>query len=168
MSTLKYIALGIGTLLAGRYLISLGRTKDKVTTLVKASRDKITASGLSLIIGYNIQNPTKTTVKITPPLIKVLYNDKLLATSTMSSVDVPQDVKDEKGRIIAFAFKETGWISTSILIPWINLLNIGSEVLSKFQNSSSSEKIVIDIESNSQVYTHLGSYPLDQRNTIAI
>jgi len=168
MKSLKYIALGIGAFFGGRYLFSLNRAKNKILTVVRGQRGSITAQGISIRLKYNIKNPTRVNLKMTPPLIRLLFNGKLLASSTMQQTDIPGAAKDQSGRIIIKAFKETGEISTEILVPWLSVLAVSSQLLSRLQSQNPADKIKINIETSSQVYTQVGSYPFDELTSIEL
>ncbi|MBL4862840.1 MAG: hypothetical protein JKY09_07485, partial [Crocinitomicaceae bacterium] len=137
-------------------------------TIVTGQKDKLTAQGISILIKYNIKNPTRATMKVTAPLIKLSFNGKLLASSTMQQVDIPQSSRDESGRIIIKAFTETGEISTKILVPWLSILSISPQLLTRLQSTDPNDKIKIGIETISQVYTMVGSYPMDEITTIEL
>lgn len=168
MKALKYIALGIGAFFGGRYLLSLNRAKNKVLTIVTGQRDKITAQGISLLVKYNIKNPTRVNMKMTAPLIKLSFNGKLLASSTMQYVDIPQHARDDSGRISIKAFKETGEIITKILVPWLSIAGISPHLLARLQSSDPKDKIKLQIETISQVFTLAGDYPMDEITTIEL
>ena len=166
MNAIKYIAIGIGTFFGGKYLLSLNRARHKILTIVTAKRDKINAQGISVLLSYNIKNPTRANMKMRAPLIKLLFNGKLLASSKMQEVDIPQSVKDADGRIIIKAFKETGQITTKIQIPWLSVLSVSPQLLTRLQSQDANNKIKLEIETISQVYTLAGDYPLEEKTTI--
>tara|TARA_X000000950_G_C13650822_1_gene551639 strand:+ start:188 stop:694 length:507 start_codon:yes stop_codon:yes gene_type:complete len=168
MNALKYIAIGIGTFLGGKYLLSLNRASQKIITSVSGKKDKITTQGISILLSYNIKNPTRANMKMTAPLIKLSFNGELLASSTMQSVDIPISVKDSIGRIEIKAFKETGKITTQIMIPWLSVLSIGPQLMKRLKSQNTSDKIQLEIETISQVYTLAGDYPLEEITTIEL
>lgn len=163
MKTVKHIAIGLGILLTGGYLFSLKRAKNKIVTLVTASKNKITNKGILLDVNYNIKNPTKAAMKITPPLIQIHHNGKLLASSSMDSNVIPPSIKDDTGRILIKPFKETGKITAQILITWLDALSISPKLLARLQNKN--QKIALEIQTTSQLYTRLGNYPFDTKTT---
>lgn len=167
-NALKYIAIGIGTFFGGKYLLSLNRARNKILTIVTGKKDKITAQGISLLLSYNIKNPTRVNMKMTAPLIKLMFNGKLLASSTMQDVDIPLSAKDTSGRIVIKAFKETGEISTKITIPWLSVLSISPQLMTRLQSQDTNDKIKLDIETISQVYTLAGDYPLEEITTVEL
>ncbi|MGV6861011.1 MAG: hypothetical protein ACWA41_04520 [Putridiphycobacter sp.] len=168
MDALKYIAIGVGTFIGGKYLLSLNRARHKIVTMVTAKKDQLSAQGITIALRYNIKNPTRANMKMTAPLIKLSFNGKLLASSTMQAVDIPTSAKDNKGRIIIQAFKETGDITTKILIPWISVIGISPQLMSRLQSKDPNEKIQLEIETISQVFTLAGDYPLEELTTIEL
>jgi len=168
MKVIKYIALGIGAFFGGRYLLSLNRAGQKVLTIVTGQKDKITAQGISILLKYNIKNPTRANMKMTAPLIKLSFGGKLLASSTMQEVEIPENARDENGRILIKAFSETGEITTKILVPWLSVLSIGSQLLKRLQSDDPNDKIKVEVETLAQVFTLVGDYPLEETTTLEI
>jgi hypothetical protein len=168
MSAIKYIAIGVGTILGGRYLYTLHRAKNQITTTVRGQKESINAQGVVLQLKYNIKNPTKARIRITPPLVKLSFNTILLASSTMKGVEIPPEVKDAENRIIIAPHSETGEITTRIIIPWLSVVRISSELMRKLQSTDPKEKLQVEIATIAQVYLPTGSYPLDDKTTIEI
>lgn len=168
MKGIKYIAIGLGSFLGLRYLIGLNRAKDKINIIVSGQKDSITAQGINILIKYNIQNPTRAKLKLTPPLIKLSVNNRLIASSAMQSVEIPQSAQDRSGRIIIEAFKETGVITTKILVPWLSIATISPLLVTRLQSTDPKDKLSIEIESIAQVYTLVGDYPFEDKSTIKL
>jgi len=168
MKAIKYIALGIGAFFGGRYLLSLSRASNKAIVSVSGKRGLISAQGINVTLNYNIKNPSRANLKITPPLVKLLINDKLVASSTMQNVDIPDSIKDSKGRISINAFSETGNITTSILVPWLSIVTISPDILSRLQSGDTAQKVQVSIETLSHVFTSIGDFPLDDKTTIQL
>lgn len=168
MKNLKYIAIGLGSFLGIRYLLSLKRAGEKVVIKVSGQRDQITAQGISIRIHYNIQNPTRATIKMTPPLIKLSSGGQLLASNTMQEVEIPSSVKDAKGRIIMNAFAETGNITTKILVPWLSVVAISPQLLTRLQSNDPADKVKIDIETFTQLFTMAGDYPYQEKTSVSL
>ncbi len=168
MKAIKYIAIGIGAFLGGRYLLSLSRAGNKAIVSVSGKRGLISAQGINLTLNYNIKNPSRANLRITAPLIKLLINDKLVASSTMQNVEIPASVKDTEGRININAFSETGNITTSILVPWLSLVSIGSDILPRLQSGDNTKKVQVSIETLSHAFTAIGDFPLDDKTTIQL
>jgi len=160
--------MGIGALFGGRYLISLSRASKKAVVSVSGKRGLISAQGINVTLNYNIKNPSRANLRITPPLIKLLINDKLVASSTMQNVDIPEAVKDSKGRISINAFSETGNIATSILVPWLSIVSVSPDVLSRLQNGDTTQKVQVSVETLSHAFTAVGDFPMDDKTTIQL
>lgn len=168
MKAIKYIAIGLGSFLGLRYLVGLNRAKDKINIIVSGQKDSITAQGINILIKYNIQNPTRAKLKLTAPLIKLSVNKRLIASSAMQSVEIPENAKDRSGRIIIEAFKETGIITTKILVPWLSIATISPLLVTRLQSTDPKDKLKIEIETISQVYTLVGDYPYEDISTITL
>ena len=168
MKAIKYIAIGIGAFFGGRYLLSLSRAGNKAIVSVSGKRGLISAQGINVTLNYNIKNPSRANLKITPPLVKLLINDKLVASSTMQNVEIPDSIKDSKGRISINAFSETGNITTSILVPWLSIVTISPDILSRLQSGDTAQKVQVSIETLSHAFTSIGDFPLDDKTTIQL
>ena len=168
MKAIKYIALGIGAFFGGRYILSLSRASNKAIVSVSGKRGLISAQGINVTLNYNIKNPSRANLKITPPLVKLLINDKLVASSTMQNIEIPDSVKDSKGRININAFSETGNITTSILVPWLSIVTISSDILSRLQSGDTAQKVQVTIETLSHAFTSIGDFPLDDKTIIQL
>lgn len=172
MKILPYI-LGAGVLfIGGRYLYQLHRAGQKVVVSVSARVHKVTIEGVVVVMNYNIKNPTNSSIEMSPPLIGLAHNGKILASSSMALVEVPPNARSEKGRIKILPFKETGTITTSILLPTLSLLGAGAKLLNRLKErlmpASDEAPITFDIQTTSTVFTKVGSYPYDQTETVEI
>jgi hypothetical protein len=168
MKAITYIAIGGVIILGGKYILSLKEAERKIVVVVTGKKDKISVQGISIIIKYNIKNPTDTTVRMTPPLVKLSINDKLLATSNMQMIDIPEDVRDKSGKIIIRAFKETGDIASSVSIPWISVAAIAPDLITRLKGNAAKDQITLKIEVLAKVYTLVGSFPYEQISNIKL
>ncbi len=166
MSLVKYIIGGGIAFFAGRYLINLTRAGNKAVTMVNGKIDRITPQGVDVSLSYNIKNPTRSSLRMTPPLIKLSHQGKVLASSSMKTVDIPADAKDSKGRIKILPHNETGEISTLINIPYLNLVGVGIGLWNKINDPNQSVKLTI--ESNATLYTSVGVFPYDDITNIEL
>lgn len=166
MRAIGYIIGGGLLFFGGRYLVSLARTSDKAVVQAKGQLDKVTVEGVVVVLKFNIKNPTRTSITMSAPLIDIKYKDKVLASSSMALVDIPEEVRDSKGRIRILAFKETGWITTRILIPFVNLLGLGSGLVKRIKNPD--DKVKFTIGTTATVFTAFGQYPYDDRQEVEI
>lgn len=168
MKALKYIALGVGSVLGIRYLLSLKQAGEQVVIKVSGQKDKITAQGISILVSYNIQNPTRATVRMTPPLIKLSSAGQFLASSTMQDVQIPEKVKDSNGRIIMKAFSETGDVTATVHIPWLSVLSISPQLMTRLQSSDPKDKITLTVETITHLFTLAGDYPYAEKSSFKL
>lgn len=168
-STKVLIIGGVATvLITGSYLISLNRAQKKVVIVTTGKKDKISLQGVSIKIRYNIKNPTDAFMRMTPPLIKLSVNGKLVATSNMQIIDIPANVRDSSGKIKIRASNETGIIETIVDIPWIALSAIIPDIMKRWQSTDPKDQINITVETISQVYTLVGNYPYEQKTSMKL
>ena len=168
MKVIKYLAVGGAIVLTGKYILSLKRAEKKVVVVTSAKKDSITIQGITLAVRYNIKNPTDANMRMTPPLIKLSVNGSLIATSSMKLIEIPAEVRDQNGKIIIGAFKETGDIETKVFIPWLSLAMVSPDLIARLKSSDKKDKISLKIETLSQVFSLVGSFPYEQIQLIKL
>lgn len=171
MKMFKAAAVIGGLLLTGKYLLSLNRAGKKIVVDVGGRIHKLSIEGVVVVLKYNIKNPTTSSIKMAAPLVKLSYNGKVLASSSMSDVEIPEKARTDDGRIKINRESETGFITTEILIPYLSLLGAGANLLLRLKdkvNGRSDEGVNFEIETNSTVYTKVGNYPYDDTTIIKI
>ncbi len=168
MKALTYVVIGGALLLTGKYLYDINNSQYKIVIVVTGRPDTIRAQGVTIVVNYNIKNPTGATMRMTPPLIRLMLNGKQVATSSMQQVDIPESSRDASGKIIIKANAETGDIATRITIPWIALLSIAPDLVTRFKNPDPKNKITMKVVVACRVYTLVGSFPYDQTSTIKL
>ncbi|MEZ4921868.1 MAG: hypothetical protein R2780_01740 [Crocinitomicaceae bacterium] len=168
-----FIILGVGGLLfmGGRYLWQLNQAGNKAVVEVSGRVHKVMLNGIVVVVNYNIKNPANVVIELATPLIKLSHNNKVIASSSMSIVDVPEDAK-ANGRIRIAPHSETGVIETSVLLPYLSLIGAGASLITKLKdrlNSGEEEKepIEFEIETLSTVFTKIGSVPYDDKQVIS-
>ncbi|MBD3637193.1 MAG: hypothetical protein HUJ25_07580 [Crocinitomicaceae bacterium] len=167
------IIIGIGGLafLGGRYLWQLNRAGEKTAIEVSGRVHKIALNGIEVVLSYNIKNPTNVAIEMAVPLVKLSHKQKTLATSSMSMVSIPENAKTANGRIKIAPNSETGYIQTTVLIPYLSLIGAGSSVITALKsrlNSAGEEEQPVElvVQTTSTVFTKLGSVPFDDIQTI--
>ena len=172
MKAISIILIGGSALLVGKYLYSLNRAGQKAIVQVSGNVRKVTLEGVEVVLKYNIKNPTNTSIEMAAPLIKLSYNNKILASSSMSLVEIPEDVRSTNGNIRILPFKETGHVTTSILLAYPSLIGTGAQLIARMKSrldaQSEQEPIKFEIETTSTVFTKIGKYPYDEKVTITI
>lgn len=172
MKALNVILIGGAVFLGGRYLYSLNRASNKVVVQIGGRVHKVSFEGVEVILKYNIQNPTNSSIRMSAPLIKLSHNSKVLASSSMELVEIPEDVRSTNGIKIK-PFKETGIITTSILLPTLSLVGTGANLITLLKNrlnagSDNQETIKFEIETTATVFTKVGNIPYDDKSIIEI
>jgi hypothetical protein len=168
MKLIAYMVIGGAAVLTGKYILSLKRAEKKVVVVTSAKKDKITIQGVTILVRYNIKNPADVTMRMTPPLIKLSVNGKLITTSSMKVIDIPEESRDKSGKIIIGAFKETGDIETRLFIPWISIGMVAPDLIARLKSSDKKDKVSLKIETLSQVYSLIGNFPYEQIQTIKL
>ena len=172
MKALNVILIGGAVFLGGRYLLSLNRASKKAVVQVSANVHRVTFEGVEVVLKYNIKNPTRTSIEMAAPLITLSHNGKVLASSSMALVEIPEDVRTTNGRIRILPFKETGIIATSILLPYLSLIGAGANLITALKNrlnaESEEETVKFEVATTSTVFTKVGSYPYDDKAIIEV
>jgi len=168
MKAYAVIAIGGAIILTGSYLYSINNAQYKIAIVVSGRIHKISAQGVTVIISYNIKNPTASTMRMTPPMIKISINGKQLAVSDMEAVEIPDGASDDSGKIIIRANQETGNIESSIMIPWLSIVSITPDLLNRFQNPDAQNKIEVQAQILTRIYTLVGSFPYDSTSTVKL
>lgn len=168
MKAYAIIAIGGAVVLTSAYLYGINKAQDKIAIVISGRVHKLSAQGVTVVISYNIKNPTASTMRMTPPLIKISVNGKQLAVSSMDQIDIPESSRDDSGKIVIRANKETGNIESSIMVPWISLASLAPDLVTRFQNQDSKNKISVQVGINLNVYTLVASFPYEQTSTIKL
>lgn len=172
MKALKVIIIGGAAFVGGRYLLSLNRLSKKVVVQVSGRVHKVSIDGVEILLKYNIKNPTNSSISMNAPLITLSYNGSVLASSSMASNNIPENVRGNNGTIKILANQETGEISTSILLPTLSLISAGTNLLKilkdRLKASAETKKVKIEVQTTSTVITKLGKYPYDDKTIIDV
>lgn len=168
MKVYAIIAIGGAVILTGTYLYGINKSQYKIAIVVSGRIHKVSAQGVVVVIAYNIKNPTGSTMRMTPPLIKISVNGKQLAVSEMDQISIPEGASDDSGKILIRANRETGDIESEIMIPWLSLASIAPDLLSRFQNPDGTNKISVQVQILTTIYTLVGSIPYEETSTIKL
>lgn len=171
MSLFTKLLIGGGILFVGKQLLSLNRAGNKIALEIGGRIHKIALEGVVVVLKYNIKNPTVSSIQMAAPLIKLSYNGKVLASSSMALVEIPEDARSASGKIAIKPHSETGFITTSIIIPYLSLLGAGANLILRLKDSLAGNRdnpVKFKIETNSTVYTKVGNYPYDETTTVSI
>lgn len=172
MKALTVIVIGGIAFLGGKYLYSLNRAGNKAVVQISGKVDKVTIGGVVVVLKYNIKNPTGGNIEMAAPLIKLLHDGKVLASSSMALVEIPEDVRTTNGRIRILPYKETGIITTSIQLPFLSLIGAGANLVTRLKNrldpDAEQTTIKFEVETTSTVFTTVANYPYDDKAIIEL
>lgn len=167
MKTIAIIAIGGAILAAGSYLYGINNSQYKIVLAVGGRIHKLSAQGVILKVNYNIKNPTTSTMRMSPPLIRITLNGKQIATSNMRTIDIPEQSRD-KDKIVIRANQETGAIESEVIVPWISLLGVAPDLITKLQNQDGKTKLAIKVETQARIFTLVGAFPYEQTTSIKV
>lgn len=171
MKVLATLAIGGAAAFFGyRAFVGLKRASEKVATQISARVHKLTIQGVVLVVGFNIKNPTRASLDMAMPLITVAYNGTQLAQNSLSEVNIPAAILTSERHIRIEKYKETGMIYTEVTLPFFSLLSAGASLVKQLKDrmNGGSNPIQFEVEVNSQVFTALGSYAYDEKQTITV
>lgn len=168
MKALTLFAIGGAALLvAGNYLNRINKSQYKIAVTIAGKIYKVSVSGVILRIIYNIKNPTDATMRLSRPFITIVAGGKQVATSNMQVFDIPEDSRDDAGRIVVRANNETGDITSEVVVPWLALASVAPDVFKRLKAGEKGE-LVIKVTTTCQVYTMLGTFPYEQVSTMKV
>lgn len=83
--------VGAGLIWLAAYLSGKKKTGDKLDTETKVNVHSVKLNGLTLRIDVILKNPTEGTLTIRQPYVRVLFDKKLIGTSTIKNtlIDIP-------------------------------------------------------------------------------
>ncbi len=84
--------IGAGVIWLVNYLAGKKKVGDKLDTLTRASVHSVSLTGLTLRIDVTLKNPTEYTLRLKQPYIRILYQNKLVATSQLENkiIELPK------------------------------------------------------------------------------
>lgn len=86
---LGWIVLGgAGLFLGGRYLMRINRLNQELETVINAKIHKVTLAGLTIRVDVTLKNPTKGTVKLKYPFVKIVHEGKTVGSSQAINKDI--------------------------------------------------------------------------------
>lgn len=150
----KWIWLGAGGLALAvgvPYVINLNRLSNELETVTKVSIYKLKLDGLELKIEVLLKNPTKGSINLKYPFVKMISEGKVFATS---------EVKDQDIALKQFA--QTMLPPLFVNISWLNLATTLPSLLKKIRNN---EPVTILAKT---ITTINGEIPYSKEETITV
>lgn len=150
----KWIWLGVGGIAAAvgiPYLINLNRLSVELETATKISIYKVKLDGVELKIEVTLKNPTKGSINIKFPFVKMMSEGKVFATSEVRN----EDVTLEK-------FSQVLVPPILVNLNWLNLATTLPSLLKKLRNK---EQILITART---ITTINGKIPYSKEENVVI
>jgi hypothetical protein len=88
---IKQIVIGAGALAAiagATYLLKLNRLSNELESVTKVAIHKVSLGGIDLQINVKLKNPSGGSLKVKHPFVKLTYEDKTIASSTIRDKDI--------------------------------------------------------------------------------
>jgi len=146
----------LGVIGLGVYGLSkLSHAGGHIVTQVNARIFKIDISKLTIAIDAIIKNPSHTEVTIQYPFIKVLYGDKVLASS---------DLKNQTIKILPYA--QTTISNIQIPMSYLDMGSLAPEILKRIKDKT--HKINLQIGIETQVSFAGGNIPYSSTQDVTI
>lgn len=170
MKWLKGIAIGAMAFFGVRYLYNLKRAENKVAVQVGARVNKLTTQGVELYFDYNVKNPTASKMEMAIPLVKLYHGGSMIASSSLVPFIMPSTASEVSGRIPIGAYKETGTITSKILLPYLSMIGLGADLVKALKNrlNGGTSKVKMKVEVNTTIFTPFANIPYDDIQTIEI
>jgi hypothetical protein len=152
MNLLTKIVIGAGAVTGIGYLLRLNRMSSEMQTIATVKIHKLDLSALTIRVDVQVKNPTKGSLKIKYPFVKILYKD----TTIGSSQSINKDIE-----IPAFGQAQINAIM--IEIPLLNLINFGASVLKAVKDNTG---IKIQLKTISTILLGFKSLPYEKTEDI--
>jgi nucleoside permease NupC len=150
----KWIWIGVGGIAAAvgiPYLINLNRLSVELETATRISIYKVKLDGVELKIEVMLKNPTKGSITIKYPFVKMMSEGKAFATSEVRDQDITLE-----------EFSQAVLPPIFVNLSWINLATTLPSLLKKMRNN---ERVTIQAKT---ITTINGSIPYTKGDTIVI
>jgi len=153
-----------------RYIYNLKRAENKTAVELNARVHRFTTQGVELHLDYNVKNPTASNMEMAIPLIKLFRKGSLLASSSLAPFITNTGQSVSSNRIRIAPYSESGVITSRILIPYLSMIGLGTDLVKalKARLAGGTEKVKLDVEVNTTIFTGLANIPYDDRQTIEI
>jgi hypothetical protein len=148
------IVLGVGAATGITYLVRLARASAQIETVSTAQIFKLDLTGLTIRVDVAVKNPTKSSLGIKFPFVKLMYKDAMIGSSQVLNKDIKLPSYGE-ARIEAIM----------IQIPVIGLFSIGTELLKAVQNGTG---VKVQVKTISTIDLGLKTVPYEKTEDITL
>lgn len=154
MNLLTKILIGAGAVTGIGFLLKLKRTSAEIQTVTTAKIHRLDLSGLTVRIDVQVKNPTKGSLSIKYPFVKVIYKDATIGTSQ----SINQDIKIP-------SFGEARIDGILINIPILGLLSVGKDLYKSLKDNSG---VKVNITVISTIELGLKSLPYEKTQEVIL
>lgn len=124
----------------------LAKTGASLVTEIKGRIHSLDFSQITFAIDAVIKNPTQSDLTVQYPFIKILYKEKLIASSILVNKT-----------ILINALDQTPPINIRIPVSYFNLTGVGAELIQKLQNRNT--KITLQVQISTIIHTGVSKIP---------
>ncbi|MBP2831248.1 LEA type 2 family protein [Aquimarina sp. U1-2] len=149
----KWIAGGLATFFAGRYLLRLNKAAETITSRISIVLHKVALSGLELKAIVRLQNPNPIALNLQYPFVKITYKGNTLGTTEVRNEIIHLPENSEQN--FELKIQSSGWLSL------IQIL--GTEIVTRIR---SGENIVLNITATTT--SRINNIPYEQVDQIQL
>lgn len=146
----QWILGGLTAFFTISYLSRLKRASENITSIIRVGIHKVTLTGIELKAQVKIQNPNPISIKIQQPFVKILYNEKILGTSSVE--DTVIEIPENGEKTFELIIRSAGWLTL------IQLLGI--KIATDIRNGTP-----IQLNIQTQIISRVNGLPYEKNNT---
>lgn len=150
---LKWIAGGVATFFAGRYLLRLNKASKTIVTRTNIKVNRVGLSGIELKAEVRLQNPNPVALSIQFPFLNLTHKDVSIGSSTVKNETILLSENSEK--TFSIMVQSAGWLSL--------IQTLGADIVQKIRNG---QKTVIEILATTS--TEINGIPYEQQELIKL
>ncbi|MEM9388853.1 MAG: hypothetical protein AAGA02_00180 [Bacteroidota bacterium] len=150
---LKWIAGGVATFFAGRFLLKLNKASKTIVTRTSLKVNRVGLSGIELKAKVLLQNPNPINLSIQFPFVNLRHKGASIGSSTVKNETLNLPENSEKN--FELTIRSAGWLSL--------IQTLGADLVQKIR---SGEKATIDIETITT--SHVNGIPYEQQDLIKL
>jgi hypothetical protein len=144
-----------GVVIAGTvYVVRLNRTAANLETVPMVKVNKLDLSGLTLQVDVQLKNPTRTTLKIKFPFVKLVYK----GTTIGSSQAIDKDITIP-------AFGEAVINRIMIRIPLLSIFSLSGGLIKAMQNNETAQ---VNVVTSTTLDVGIKKIPFTKTDTVTL
>ncbi len=154
MNLFTKILIGAGTVTGITYLVNLKRTSSEMETVATAKIHKLDLTALTVRVDVRIKNPTKGSLKIKYPFVRIMYKEGTIGSSQSINKDIEIP-----------SFGEAQINAIMIQIPLLSLISFGASLLKVLKDNIG---IKIQLKTISTIELGFKSVPYEKTEDITL